>query len=965
MVTHQISLRKRFSIILVLFVAIFSVVALYTNKAARETIDDSHDLSLELRQIGLSISDISDTLHLLGVAMYQSTLYEDEDQPETIQLRLEQLAHHVNKLLLMNAVKSNHDFYEPALALSENFRSLTIHAQSLLELQSDYSRKYPAMPIMINNLEPINREMVGLIISAIEEAKQGLSDKPEQQQVLNLLKDIRYVWSQMVSSVRVFVANRLGAFGPPRSTMSAISKDRVIYHDTLLDLFAKLDELKTQNVLDLVQSESFRQMKNLQLEYEFYFKKAEEIYLSDQWRSDRILLKDATDPALEIAWAQLYLLQNRLNENTRLGLNQFARTADNLSLFVGIVTVVAIVLFIIGYITFELVIRKPIAQIAAALEAEGKGKGEIVRPQLDYTVKETGVLLNAFSKMQDQIRSRQLRLQTILDNAGEGILTITIDGKIESINLAAQELFGFKESEVRGRDVSVIIPAYLTLSPSNRQGGRNKKTEFELVQGEHEVFGKARDGRVFPISLRLEKVEIEGATLFTALVSDISERKAMIDRLTQLAERDSLTGLYNRHFLMDELERIVDRLKRGEKQTVALLYIDLDNFKYVNDTMGHLSGDSVLQEVTKILEQRARGTDLVTRLGGDEFAIVLYDVDAYQAHVTADAYRMQLADYVYRFEGKVVDIGCSIGVALMDENIKHKEDILSRADLACHIAKRSGRNRVHIYEPQDQESINIMSADMGWSRRLKTAMECDNFLLASQPIVDTCSGEILFNEVLIRLKEAGENIIMPSGFLPSAERFGLSVDLDRWVIEHSLQLLAQNHNKDFPGFSINLSAKTVGDSKTLELIESKIRDLSLPANKLLFEVTESIALSNINLASDFLLKLKQLGCQTALDDFGAGYSSFSYLKDLPVDFVKLDGSYIKRITRDKVKRAIVVAMNDVAHALGKKTIAEFVEDVETLEELKAIGLDYCQGFYTGKPKLVAAEPENVVYLHKK
>ena len=962
-VNHPISLRKRFTFIIVLFVIAFSSFAFYISNAARHTIDSSHELSLEHRQIGLLIADISDTLHLLGVSMYQSTLYENDKQPETIQSHLEQLAKQVNDLLLINSVKETPEFYGPALALSENFRSLTIHAQSLLELQSDYSLKYPAMPIMINNLEPLNREMIGLVIASLDEAKQDINKIESQQKVMDLFKDVRYIWSQMVSSVRVFVANRLGAFGPPSSTMPIIEKDRELYKEVLLELFSRLDQLDIKHELGLIQSDSLKRMKSLQIEYEFFYSKAARIYLSEQWRADRILLKDAADPAIDVAWDQLYILQSRLNAKTRDGLNQFADTADKLSVFVWVLSFTTLVLLVVGYMTFELVIRKPIAMIADALLAEGKG--DQIKPKLKYTVDETGVLVNAFSQMQEKIRSRQQRLQTILDNAGEGILTIGTNGKIESFNLAAEELFGYKEHEVKNKDVSIIIPAYQTISIKQEPTTNNQENDFKLIQGEHEVLGKSKEGRVFPIALRLDKVEIEDSTLFTALVSDISERKAMIDRLTQLAERDSLTGLYNRHFLMDELERIVDRSNRGEHQTIALLYIDLDNFKYVNDTLGHLSGDSVLQEVTKLLQKRARGTDLVTRLGGDEFAIILYDVDTYQAKVTADAYRLQMAEYNYRFEGQVVDIGCSIGVVVIDNSIDRKEDILSRADLACHIAKRSGKNRVHIYEPQDQESIDIMSADMGWSRRIKESIESDSFVLASQPIVSVSHGNILFNEILIRLEELSGNLIMPSGFLPSAERFGLSLQLDQWVIKHSLQLLSVNKEHDFPGFSINLSAKTVGDSNTLELIERKIKEYSLPANKLLFEVTETIALSNINVASDFLSKLKQLGCYTALDDFGAGYSSFSYLKDLPVDFVKLDGSYIKQITKDPVKRAIVVAMNDVAHALGKKTIAEFVEDGKTLQALKDIGIDYCQGFYTGEPKLVVSESKNVVYLHKK
>ncbi len=962
MVGKAISLRKRFMVIIVVFVIAYVLLGLYTNKAAEVTVNNSRELSLELRQIGLSLSNISDTLHLLGVSLYQSTLYDNEDQPDNIQTRLGQLAQQVNQLLLLKAVKNNPEFYEPAVKLSENFRHITVFSQNLLEIQSDYERKYPAMPIMLGKLQPINNEMKGLIVTAIDEAKIESVTKPEQQQALDLFRDLRYIWSQMVGTVRIFVMNRMGAFGPPKSTMSRVLQDRDLYVEAIKELFSRLDVLDARHILNMVQSDALLQMKSQNNNYEFYFEKTKEIYLSDGWRTDRILLKEVADPAIENTWAQVYLLQNRLNAHTQLVINGFARTTDQLSGFIWLAVSLAVLLLVIGYVIFELLIRKPIAQIARALEAEGDGIE--ITPVLNYSVKETGILVNAFSKMQAQIRSRQLRLQTVLDNAGEGILTLNAHRQIQSVNIAAEKLFGYSGGELINKEIAIVIPAYLSLSQHSSFLQSPGADSRALILDEQEVMAQNKDGRVFPISLRLSQVMLDGETLFTALVSDISERKAMIDRLRHLAERDSLTGLYNRHFLMDELERIVDRLNRGDRQAIALLYIDLDNFKYVNDTLGHLSGDRVLQDVTKMLEKRARGTDLLTRLGGDEFAILLYDVDPLQAQSTAEAYRKQLADYVYRYDGQVVDIGCSIGVALIHDRIQRKEDILSRADLACHIAKRSGRNRVHIYESRDQENIDIMTADMGWSRRIKAAIENDTFVLASQPIVHTHTGKILFEEILLRLKENDSDLIMPSGFLPSAERFGLSLDLDRWVIKTSLTLMAENRVGNARGISINLCAKTVGDNQTLDLIESTIESLGLSADRILFEVTESIAISNLNLASEFLLKLKKLGCYTAIDDFGAGYSSFAYLKDLPVDFVKLDGSYIHQIHRDKIKRAIVVAMNDVAHALGKRTIAEFVESEDALLELKKIGIDYCQGFYTGKPELIAPKPGNIVYLRK-
>ncbi|MDH5258298.1 MAG: diguanylate cyclase, partial [Gammaproteobacteria bacterium] len=658
MTDKNISIRNRFLAIIAVFFSLFLIFALYTDKAARVTVEDSQLQIRKMQEVGITVGDISNTLHMLGIAMYQATLFDKNDHPEILQIQLETLANQINRLISFPSVKSNPEFYQPALILSENLQALTVHANTMLEISADYELKYPAMPIMLENLRPINREMVGLIISSIDEAREELGSKDEQEKILALYRDIRYVWSQLVSSVRVFVANRLGAFGPPEKTMNLIQRDRQLYADVITDLLSQLDEINQNGALGLVQQDALTRMKLLHHQYQIYFMEAAKIYLSENWRADKTLLRDELDPALEVAWSQVYLISTRVNAHSQISMNRYATTADTLSNYIWIATTITMCLLILGYFSFEYIIRRPIIDIALALEAEGKGDSFV--PRLKFRVKETLVLLQAFADMRNQVRSRQSRLQSILDNAGEGILTLSTNGKIEGANKAACYLFGYQESELINLDATKVIPAYLNISSKhkiNQLVGSNIDREKVLPE-EQEVLGRCKNGRMFPMSLRLGQSIIEETEIFTALVSDISERKIMIDRLTQLAERDSLTGLYNRHFLMDELERIVDRSARGEKQHIALLYIDLDHFKYVNDTLGHIAGDKVLQEVTRILEKRARGTDLVTRLGGDEFAILLYDVDELQAKATASAYRKQMADYVFRYEGKAVDVGC-------------------------------------------------------------------------------------------------------------------------------------------------------------------------------------------------------------------------------------------------------------------------------------------------------------------
>ena len=947
------SLQKRYILILVIFFSAYLTSAVYIDSAARHTIENSQATGQDARVLEGLVSSLSDSLHLLGIAMYQSTLSDTGEQLRVIQDRIVELSKQIDELLSHNTIKQHPEFIEIVLRLESDIRFLTIHAQSLIILQNEVDKKYPAIPIMLGRMQPINQEIIGLIASAIDEAELSSEGVEDSQLVLATLIELRYIWSQVISSVRVFVANRLGAFGPPFETMAVVEKDKKLYTEQLISLFEQLDLYEHQGMLGFVEKEALIQIKSLQKEYETYYKQAAKIYYSKSWRVDRILLKEEVNPVLHSARFNISLLQNRIDALSQAGINQLARNADSLSTFIWVAASISIILMLSAYIGFEYYIRIPIVRVSQALE--GEGKGENIQPKITYNTEETDMLVSAFYSMKKQVRSRQLRLESILNNTGEGILTINEDGKIERFNLAAQGLFGYEENEVINRDISLLIPAY---------SGRHLTafTRDISLSGEHEAFGLRKNGLSFPMSIRLGETIIEGNVIITALLSDISERKAMIDRLTTLAERDSLTGLYNRHFLMDELERIFDRSGRGEHQTIALLYLDLDNFKYVNDTLGHLAGDMVLQEVTQILEQRARGTDLITRLGGDEFAIILYDVDQKQSQLTADAYRRQLTEYTFRYKGEIVDIGCSIGVAMFDSQILKKEDLLSKADLACHIAKRSGRNRVHVYEARDQENIDLMSAEMGWSRRIKLALENDDFILDSQPIVDTISGRTLSNELLIRLRGKNQKIIMPEGFLASADRFGLAIDLDRWVIENGFKLMASFNQQTFPGLSINLSAKTLGDVSSLMFIKNKMKKYHIDAQKIIFEVTETNAIRSLATAIHFLEQLNEIGFNTSLDDFGAGYSSFVYLKDLPVDYVKFEGSFVQGICTDKVKKAIVIAMNDVAHALGKKTVAEYVEDRATLEALKTIGVDFCQGYYTGRPTAITARQSNVVYL---
>jgi diguanylate cyclase (GGDEF)-like protein/PAS domain S-box-containing protein len=549
--------------------------------------------------------------------------------------------------------------------------------------------------------------------------------------------------------------------------------------------------------------------------------------------------------------------------------------------------------------------------------------------------------------MLEQLRAREQRLQSILDNTAEAIVTFDRDGLVESWNKAAEQLFGWTESEIRGAAICRIV----ALGPE-ADGARqfDPHTAIDKMVGrETETTGHRKTGESFPLALKLSRLEIDGQPKFTALIANISERKAMVENLRQLAERDGLTNLFNRTYFQTEFTRAVNDVKQGAIPTCALLYIDLDNFKFVNDTLGHAAGDRVIVEVATLLSRRVRKNDLVARLGGDEFVVLIYDTDAEHIIHIAESFRRHLAEYTLKHEGQIVDLGCSVGVAVIDATIASENDAMAQADFACHLAKRQGRNRVHVFTSADQKDVHTMSLDMGWSRRIKDAIENDGFVLMCHPIVQTTTRRVVDYEILVRMRAADGSLIMPSGFLPTAERFGLMVYVDQWVVRHAIELLGRVHKRDPEvSFSINLSAQTLAPP-IAQLIAETIARHRVNPSRLTFEITETTAIAEMDAAVAVLTQLHEIGCSTALDDFGSGMASFAYLRELPVTRVKIDGRFVRNLSDSAVDGVMIQAMNEIAHALGRETIAEFVETEEQHSLLADLGVDFCQGYFFSKP----------------
>ncbi|HEX4599414.1 MAG TPA: EAL domain-containing protein [Burkholderiaceae bacterium] len=422
--------------------------------------------------------------------------------------------------------------------------------------------------------------------------------------------------------------------------------------------------------------------------------------------------------------------------------------------------------------------------------------------------------------------------------------------------------------------------------------------------------------------------------------------------MMHLAYHDSLTALPNREYFHQRLSEVLADRASGAAQH-AVMYIDLDQFKIVNDTCGHSAGDQLLRQLAHLLQTTLRKGDVLARLGGDEFGVLLIGCDPEQACQVAEKLRATVATFRFFWDSRVFTVGASIGVVPIDGDAVPLATVLSAADAACYAAKDSGRNQVQVYRPENEE-LRRRRTEMGWVNRITRALDDRRFRLRYQPIVALSAhpGPIEHLEMLVSMVDEKGASIAPDAFIPAAERYNLMPSVDRWVIDSVLRFLGglpegAHHLRTC---CINLSGASLTDEHLLHYILGKLAEYGVSPRLVCFEITETATIANMNRALRLISELRARGCRFALDDFGTGLASFAYLKHLPVDFLKIDGTFVKDIVRDPVSLAIVKATNEIGHALGIKTIAEYVEDVETLEALRQLGVDYGQGFGIARPK---------------
>ncbi|MEA2603298.1 MAG: hypothetical protein QOF89_4290 [Acidobacteriota bacterium] len=565
----------------------------------------------------------------------------------------------------------------------------------------------------------------------------------------------------------------------------------------------------------------------------------------------------------------------------------------------------------------------------------------------------------AYERQMAELYAEKELAQVTLASIGDGVLATDDAGRIKYLNTVAEKLTGWERADALGKP----LPEIFHLSDSDQcldDVLRRCLEEGRSFRLSERVSLERRDGRRYGIESTCSPIRaVDGRILGAVLVfQDVSDKRLMALQLAHQATHDELTGLLNRQAFDGHLQRALEEA-RSLANPHTLCYMDLDQFKLVNDTCGHLAGDELLCRVTALLQDSMRDTDLVARLGGDEFAVLLTGCPLDRAERQVADFHHALRQFRFNWRDKTFAVGASIGLVPISREFRTVAHLLSAADHACYAAKEKGRNRIQLYQEDDATFIR-RHGEMNWVVRIQQTLEQDRFRLFSQPIqpLSTQATPGLYFEVLLRMLEDDGRVHLPSDFIRAAERYGLMRSIDRWVIRSCIQTLMSQP----PPFldllqlcSINLSAVSMGDEELLAFVEAELDASGAPAGKLCFEITETAAIESLHQARRLMEGLAARGVRFALDDFGTGMSSYGYLKDLPVSFLKIDGKFIKDVVTDPLDRAMVESINQVGHVMGLRTIAEGVTSAAVVERLRLLGVDFAQGNWISPPRpLVSA-----------
>ncbi len=582
-------------------------------------------------------------------------------------------------------------------------------------------------------------------------------------------------------------------------------------------------------------------------------------------------------------------------------------------------------------------------------------RGRAVRDEAGRATRFVGVHTDVSEQknMEAQLFEEKERAQVTLASIGDAVLTTDAEGMITFMNGVAERLSGWRAEEAMGMPVESVI---VLINEETREPAPNPvarcRNQGQVVGLANHTLLISREGREIAIDDSAAPIhDREGHLIGVVMVfHDVTANRELTRQMSWQVAHDTLTGLASRQEFERRLDNLVAEAHDSGSQH-ALLFMDLDNFKIVNDTCGHLAGDELLKQLAFLLAEHMRRSDTLGRLGGDEFGALLENCPQDKALAIADKLRRTVSEFRFTWGGKSFEVGVSIGLAMVGPETESTAEAMTAADVACYAAKDGGRNQVHVYARENRESAS-RHREMHLAADIRAALESNRFALYGQelrPLVPSRHPGRHY-EVLVRMLDAHGELVPPGVFIPAAERYGLMPAVDRWVVEHALALLAGTAAARDVHLSLNLSGLCFRDEHTADCLRAILKETGVDPRRLTFEITETAAIAQLSRAVAFMRGLKEMGCKFALDDFGSGMSSFAYLKAMPVDILKIDGAFVRDMLEDPADLAFVEAIHRVAHTLGKATVAEFVESEAALDALARIGVDFAQGYAIAKPR---------------
>jgi diguanylate cyclase (GGDEF)-like protein/PAS domain S-box-containing protein len=624
----------------------------------------------------------------------------------------------------------------------------------------------------------------------------------------------------------------------------------------------------------------------------------------------------------------------------RLSSHRIKQEIKNFYVLVGFITPILLGISFLIALRLQKLFSDPILHLSNVVEHIGdtqdykvklasSGKNEIASLYTGFNR-----MINRIDRANRQLEKEKNRLDVTLDSIVDGVITADVDGLITYMNPSAEDITGCREAEMLGKPIEEVFRIY------NERTQQPVAIDYEtclhsgaITHSEGTQLLQHSDGKFLHITFTIAPLQ-SGEEIDSGIVlaiQNVSETEAMSRKLTHQAFHDGLTDLPNRHSFEQHTEEQIQALKPGHKH--YLLHIDIDHAKVINDDCGNVAGDELIKRVASAISSNVAEKDLVARLGGDEFSVLLSDYTAVSALATAQNILRDIQEDTFVWKGKKFSISVSIGMAVIDGNIKAYGELMRMADVACCTAKDLGRSRIHSYVEQDEE-LARRNAQISWVSKLNQALEEDRILLHAQRIqsLDPAFPRCKY-EILVRMQDPEGKMVPPGMFIPSAERYGIMPRLDKYIIE---RLLSNPIFKEHPGilqdtqFAINLSGASLNEPNFFDFLRDAIARHVIPPKSICLEVTETAAIGNLGNAIEFIEKTRRLGCQLALDDFGSGMSSFAYLQNLRVDYLKIDGSFVRDMVNNKVNYAFVQSINQIGKVMGIKTVAELVEDAEFL-----------------------------------